>query len=62
MIVIDSMIGSSRSTRRAAWIAALAFKRVEHRLDQDDLGAALDQRLDLLDIDVADSVSKSISR
>ena len=57
VIVIDSMIGSvARSTRRAAWIAGLGVQRVEHGLDQDEIDAAFDQRLDLLDIDVGDRV------
>ena len=34
----------------------LGVQSVEHRLDQHDLGAALDQGLDLLDIDVAEEI------
>ena len=32
-------------------IAGLGVERVEHRLDQDEIDAALDQRIDLLAID-----------
>ena len=37
--------------RSAAMIAGLGVERVEHRLDQDEVDAALDQRVDLLAID-----------
>ena len=35
-------------------IAGLGVQRVEHRLDQDEIDAAFDQRVDLLAIDVLD--------
>ena len=63
MIVIDSMIGSSRSTPRLRGVdRGLGVQRVEHRLDQDEIDAALDQRLDLLDIDVGDGVEIDLAK
>ena len=40
----------------------LGVQRVEHGLDQDEIDAALDQRLDLLDIDVGDGVEIDLAK
>ena len=64
-MVIDSAIGSSRPSLLldplVAWIAALAFSVIEHRLGQDRVDAALGQRLDLLDIDVGQRVEVDLA-
>ena len=61
VIVIDSMIGRSGVDAAGGMDRGLGVQRVEHGLDQHEVDAALEQRLDLLDIDVR-HVSKSISR
>ena len=43
-------------------IAALAVERVEHRLDQDEVDPALDQRVDLLAIDRLDRVEVDLAK
>ena len=54
VIVIDSMIGRSRLDAAGGVDRGLGVQRVEHGLDQDEIDAAFDQPLDLLDIDVGD--------
>ena len=52
-IVTEIQSGSSGATSRAAAIAALRVQRVEDRLDQQQVDAALGERRDLLGVRVA---------
>ena len=63
--VIEIMSGSSRPSARSAsqrrHDPGLGVQRVEHRLDQDEVDAALDQRLDLLAIDALHRVEVDLA-
>ena len=65
VMVPEIMIGSSTpfssNTSSVATPAALAFERVEDGLDQDDVGAAVDQPAHLLLVGVAQLVEVDVA-
>ncbi len=63
--VIDSMIGKSRprSLRRLdrRHDPSLGVERIEHRLDQDEIHPALDQRVDLLAVHLLEVIEVDLA-